>query len=279
MRLWCSQAGWPGHLTIPPGGISQSFARHLRASRPASSSSTLKRAAVAIALTGAETGPGTTFFLTRRAATLRSHAAQWALPGGRCDHGETQAQAALRELHEELGVGLGEGDVLGLLDDYPTRSGYLITPVVVWVSTSTDIVPNPRRSPRCIASRSPISNEARPSASPRSRKHAARDPLPPCRPAYPRADGGADLSICRSAGWKKYPRRGTGTAGICVAVGSRIHLTIWILATTTPHSEVNLRIRLVSATMAAPTIRTVLGARSSCPFGSRAFVSSPHCSV
>ncbi|KRQ95790.1 NUDIX hydrolase [Bradyrhizobium valentinum] len=103
----------------------------------------LKRAAVAIALTEAEAGGGTTFLLTRRAATLRSHAAQWALPGGRCDDGETQAQAALRELHEELGVGLGEGDVLGLLDDYPTRSGYLITPVVVWVGTSADIVPNP----------------------------------------------------------------------------------------------------------------------------------------
>jgi 8-oxo-dGTP pyrophosphatase MutT (NUDIX family) len=103
----------------------------------------LKRAAVAIALTEAEAGGGTTFLLTRRAATLRSHAAQWALPGGRCDPGETQAQAALRELHEELGVGLGEGDVLGLLDDYPTRSGYLITPVVVWVGAGADLVPNP----------------------------------------------------------------------------------------------------------------------------------------
>jgi len=103
----------------------------------------LKRAAVAIALTESEDGEGTTFLLTRRAATLRAHAAQWALPGGRCDEGETQAQAALRELHEELGVGLGEGDVLGLLDDYPTRSGYLITPVVVWVGISAEIVPNP----------------------------------------------------------------------------------------------------------------------------------------
>jgi 8-oxo-dGTP pyrophosphatase MutT (NUDIX family) len=101
----------------------------------------LKRAAVAIALTEAD--GDTAFLLTRRAATLRSHAAQWALPGGRCDQDETPAQAGLRELHEELGIGLGEGDVLGTLDDYPTRSGYLITPVVVWVGIRAEIVPNP----------------------------------------------------------------------------------------------------------------------------------------
>ena len=103
----------------------------------------LKRAAVVVALTQSEAGAGTSFLLTRRAAGLRSHSAQWALPGGRCDPGETQAQAALRELHEELGLELGEGEVLGLLDDYPTRSGYLITPVVVWVRTDSPILPNP----------------------------------------------------------------------------------------------------------------------------------------
>jgi len=103
----------------------------------------LKRAAVVVALTRSEAGAGTSFLLTRRAAGLRSHSAQWALPGGRCDPGETPAQAALRELHEELGVEVGEGDVLGQLDDYPTRSGYLITPVVVWVDTDSPIVPNP----------------------------------------------------------------------------------------------------------------------------------------
>jgi 8-oxo-dGTP pyrophosphatase MutT (NUDIX family) len=102
----------------------------------------LKRAAVAIALT-ADAGE-TALLLTRRAASLRAHRAQWALPGGRCDAGETQAQAALRELHEELGLELSPDAVLGLLDDYPTRSGYLITPVVVWAENSGVIAPNPQ---------------------------------------------------------------------------------------------------------------------------------------
>jgi mutator protein MutT len=103
----------------------------------------LKRAAVAIALTEGEAANGTAFLLTRRAAGLRSHTGQWALPGGRCDAGETQAQAALRELHEELGLELAQTEVLGLLDDYPTRSGYLITPVVVWAGSGGSIAPNP----------------------------------------------------------------------------------------------------------------------------------------
>ena len=114
------------------------FARAPEAAAPA-----LKRAAVAIALTENADGDGTAFLLTRRAAGLRSHKGQWALPGGRCDAGETQAQAALRELHEELGLELGESEVLGLLDDYPTRSGYLITPVVVWAGQGASIVPTP----------------------------------------------------------------------------------------------------------------------------------------
>ncbi len=45
---------------------------------------------------------------------------------------------------KSFGLELGAGDVLGLLDDYPTRSGYLITPVVVWAATSAGISPNPQ---------------------------------------------------------------------------------------------------------------------------------------
>ena len=116
------------------------FAR-LPASEPAPA---LKRAAVAIALVEAgDAAGGTAVLLTLRAAGLRAHRGQWALPGGRCDEGETQVMAALRELREELGLELGEADVLGLLDDYPTRSGYLITPVVVWAGTNAAMSPNP----------------------------------------------------------------------------------------------------------------------------------------
>lgn len=95
-------------------------------------------AAVAIALVD-----GDAFLLTRRAGTLRRHAGQWALPGGRTDPGESAPDAARRELAEELGLVLDGGAVLGVLDDYATRSGFVITPVVLWADRADDLVPNP----------------------------------------------------------------------------------------------------------------------------------------
>jgi 8-oxo-dGTP pyrophosphatase MutT (NUDIX family) len=86
---------------------------------------------------------GASFVLCRRAAGLNRHASQWALPGGRLDDGETVVEAALRELDEEVGVALGPDTVLGLLDDYATRSGYVITPVVMWGGGHLELRPEP----------------------------------------------------------------------------------------------------------------------------------------
>jgi 8-oxo-dGTP pyrophosphatase MutT (NUDIX family) len=99
-------------------------------------------AAVAVVLLPDEAGRAC-FLITRRAAGLRAHARQWALPGGRIDRGETAEAAALRELREEVGLTLGPEAVLGTLDDYGTRSGFLISPVVVWGGLGAELTPNP----------------------------------------------------------------------------------------------------------------------------------------
>jgi 8-oxo-dGTP pyrophosphatase MutT (NUDIX family) len=112
--------------------------------RLSANDTTLKRAAVAIVLAQADgVSDGAALLLTLRAAGLRAHSNQWALPGGRCDAGETPTAAALRELDEEIGLKLEPDDVLGILDDYPTRSGYLITPVVAWAADSSNLPLNP----------------------------------------------------------------------------------------------------------------------------------------
>ena len=103
----------------------------------------LKQAAVAFVLVAGDVPGEAAFVLTLRAASLRAHSSQWALPGGRLDGAETAIEAALRELEEEISLRVPASDVLGRLDDYPTRSGYLISPVVVWAEDVAAMKPNP----------------------------------------------------------------------------------------------------------------------------------------
>ncbi|MBM4440809.1 MAG: CoA pyrophosphatase [Candidatus Rokubacteria bacterium] len=101
-----------------------------------------RAAAVAVVLLPDDDGRAC-LLITRRVPKLRAHGGQWALPGGRLDAGETATAAALRELCEEVGCVAGEDAVLGVLDDYPTRSGFVITPVVVWGGDHVTLTANP----------------------------------------------------------------------------------------------------------------------------------------
>ena len=115
-----------------------------------------RQAAVAITIVDAGHGAGiyglpafespqeeAALVLTRRSSQLKNHAGQWAFPGGHMEHGEKPEETALRELHEEVGLNLPLKRVLGRLDDFTTRSGFVITPVVVWGGNIVKLVPNP----------------------------------------------------------------------------------------------------------------------------------------
>lgn len=101
----------------------------------------LSPAAVAFVITQ-DQNANAAFIITRRSSRLQNHAGQWALPGGRRDPGETAIQTALRETEEEIGITLAPEQVLGLLDDYTTRSGFVITPVVIWAEADLVMKPN-----------------------------------------------------------------------------------------------------------------------------------------
>ena len=100
-----------------------------------------RHAAVAVVLLDSDRGAA--FVLCLRPARMRRHAGQFALPGGRLDAGETPLGAALREVDEELGLRLAPDTLLGYLDDYATRSGFVVTPVVLWCAGDVALEPDP----------------------------------------------------------------------------------------------------------------------------------------
>jgi len=96
--------------------------------------SKLRHAAVAIVIGEDPQHDSLRFILTERSSELPNHAGQFSLPGGKVHVGESFEEAVIREVHEEVGLLLSETDILGRIDDYETRSGFLIRPFVVWAS-------------------------------------------------------------------------------------------------------------------------------------------------
>lgn len=118
-----------------------------------------RRAAVAVTL-APDRELRSCFLLTRRAMKLSNHGGQWALPGGRMEEGESAADAARRELDEELGLELDAAAIVGRLDDFETRSGFVISPVVLWCEDYRELTPDPREVARAF--RVPIADLDRP---------------------------------------------------------------------------------------------------------------------
>jgi 8-oxo-dGTP pyrophosphatase MutT (NUDIX family) len=111
------------------------MAANLRNFSRVPSTESLKPAAVAIVVMDCDGVPSVPIF--QRTSNMSRHAGQMALPGGGLHEGESTEECAIRELHEELGIRVSSGDVVGLLDDFDTRSGFTITPVVIWTDAQT----------------------------------------------------------------------------------------------------------------------------------------------
>lgn len=101
-----------------------------------------RRAAVLVPVIFRADGPN--LVLTQRAANLRDHSGQVALPGGKIDPSDPgPADAALREAHEEIGLPPASVRLLGYIDPYLSGTGFLVTPVIGLVSEAAIFRPNP----------------------------------------------------------------------------------------------------------------------------------------
>ncbi len=87
---------------------------------------------------------GMTILLTQRTAHLTDHAGQISFPGGRIEERDRNPEeAALREAFEEVGLPPERVEPVGRLDDYETRTGFIIHPVVALVEPPFPVNPDP----------------------------------------------------------------------------------------------------------------------------------------
>jgi 8-oxo-dGTP pyrophosphatase MutT (NUDIX family) len=109
----------------------------------ADSSSLAAHSPAAVLFCLVERPGGLSVIFTRRADTLRRHTGQVALPGGRCDPGETPWRTALREAEEEIGLSPSKVSLAGLSTPYWTGTGFRVTPVVGFAPPDISLKANP----------------------------------------------------------------------------------------------------------------------------------------
>lgn len=105
---------------------------------PPRTAARLRPAAVLVPLV--ERSQSYTVLLTQRTDHLHHHPGQVSFPGGRLEQADAgPVDAALRETEEEIGLAPGFVEPVGLLDDYETVTGFLVTPVVSFVTPGFDL--------------------------------------------------------------------------------------------------------------------------------------------
>jgi len=105
---------------------------------------TPQRAAAAVLVPIVARPGGFSILFTRRTEHLSAHGGQVSFPGGRVETGDADAiAAALRETHEEVGIGAGLLRPFGYLDSLETISGFWVTPVVAWLDAGYRAEPDP----------------------------------------------------------------------------------------------------------------------------------------